>query len=111
LSQEDIRAALAFAEAVKTERQPWDPVYQEIADYMLPVRAAFTSEGVISGENRHDFLHDDTGPWALDQFANGVHSDCPSFIQYPEEPTELYAAPYADEVHEALSDVVEGHAG
>lgn len=57
----------------KAERKPWDTQYQEVADYMLPRRAAFTHE-ITKGENRHDYLYDSTAVWALEQFANGLHS-------------------------------------
>lgn len=73
MATQDVTAALEFAGALKGDRQPWNPLYQETADYLLPVRAAFTQE-LVKGDNRFDFLHDDTGPWALDQFANGLHS-------------------------------------
>lgn len=68
-----VQVALKFFEAQKLERDPWDVLYQEVADYMLPRRAAFTTK-LVKGSNKFDYLHDDTGPWALEQFANGLHS-------------------------------------
>ena len=70
---DDVKAVLAFFESQKAERDPWDPLFQEAADFLLPHKAAFTSK-VVKGENRFDELYDDTGTWALEQFANGIHS-------------------------------------
>ena len=63
-----------FFDALKAERQSWDSLYQEVADYLLPKRARFTSENAGPPTGEYDRLYDDTGPWALDQFANGLHS-------------------------------------
>jgi hypothetical protein len=70
---DSVKALLKFFEAQKTERVPWDPLFQEAADFLLPRRAAFTTP-IQKGHNRDDYLFDDTGPWALEQFANGLHS-------------------------------------
>ncbi|GAA1101970.1 hypothetical protein [Nocardiopsis composta] len=42
---------------------------------------------------------------------SGLNSECPTWVQSEETPTELYASPSADELHELLADVVEGAAG
>lgn len=68
-----VEALLKFYDAQKAERVPWDPLFQEAADFLLPRRAAFTTP-IVKGHNRDDYLYDDTGPWALEQFANGLHS-------------------------------------
>lgn len=70
---EIVRLVQSFCESARGERQPWDNLFQEVADYLRPKRAAFTT-GVVSGANDFDYLFDDTGPWALEQFANGLHS-------------------------------------
>lgn len=70
---EPVKALLKFYEAQKADRQPWDSLFQEAADFLLPRRAAFTTN-ISKGERREDYLYDDTGPWALEQFANGLHS-------------------------------------
>jgi hypothetical protein len=68
-----VQTVVKFYESQKADRDPWDPLFQEVADYMLPRRAAFTTP-VVKGHNRDDYLYDDMGPWALEQFANGLHS-------------------------------------
>jgi hypothetical protein len=65
---------LAFTESLKSERMPWDTLFQEVADFILPKRASFTTTPA-AGDNPHEYLHDDTAPWSLDQFANGLHSE------------------------------------
>lgn len=65
---------IKYAESLKSERLPWDTLYQEVADFTLPKRAAFTTD-LTPGDNGFDYLHDDTAPWALDQFANGLHAE------------------------------------
>ena len=64
---------LAYKEALASERKPWEPLFQEITDYMQPKRASWTTN-LVPGDNKYDYLHDYTAPWALDQFANGLHS-------------------------------------
>ncbi|WP_017592917.1 hypothetical protein [Nocardiopsis potens] len=42
---------------------------------------------------------------------SGLDSECPTWVQAEQTPTELYAAPSAAELHELLSGVVEAPAG
>ncbi|MEY9211240.1 hypothetical protein NI17_011335 [Thermobifida halotolerans] len=41
---------------------------------------------------------------------SGLTTDCPSFLQYDPQPTELYAQPNADDIHALLAETVEGKA-
>lgn len=68
-----VSSLVAFKDSLKSERQPWEPLYQEVTDFMQPKRASWTTE-LVPGDNKFDYLHDYTAPWALDQFANGLHS-------------------------------------
>lgn len=70
---EAVNAVLGFHASLEADRKPWLSLWQEVADYLLPKRSAFTSP-MTPADNRYDRLFDDTGPWALDQFANGLHS-------------------------------------
>lgn len=87
---EPVANLLSFADSLKSERLPWDNLYQEVADFVLPKRAAFTTP-LTPGENRFDYLHDDTAPWSLDQFANGVHSELTSSL------TKWFAAQFRNQ--------------
>lgn len=61
--------------SLKTERQPWEPVYQDVCDYMSPVRAVWTlEEGSGAGVTGFDNLYEDMPMWCLGQFASGVHT-------------------------------------
>ncbi|TDQ55449.1 hypothetical protein [Actinorugispora endophytica] len=41
---------------------------------------------------------------------SGLTTDCPSWLQYEEVPSELYAQPSAEEIHAEIGHVVEGDA-
>lgn len=68
-----VEALLKFAEDQKANRQPWDSLYQDVSDLILPRKANFTAM-YQKGNRREDHIWDDMGPWALEQFANGMHA-------------------------------------
>lgn len=57
---------------MKTIRQPWDEVGEEIAQYMLPRHSLFTWDRGQRGERRRKTVYDATGIRTLDTVADGV---------------------------------------
>lgn len=59
-------------EALKTTRNNWESLWQECADYVHPNRGDFTTQQ-WQGSKRTQKIFDSTAPWALGQFAAGLH--------------------------------------
>jgi hypothetical protein len=51
----------------------WNASWQNVVDYVLPKRQAFTGPR-SDGQTVTDKIFDSTAPWALDQLAAGLHS-------------------------------------
>jgi hypothetical protein len=56
---------------LKSGRANFENHWQEIADYIIPFRSGFTRT-ISAGQKNHQFILEGTGPWALEQLANGV---------------------------------------
>lgn len=59
-------------ESAKAERASWDSNWQDIADYMLPTRATFTTNS-SKGANRRANIFDTTPELAIETLAAGLH--------------------------------------
>ena len=57
---------------LKTFRGPWENLWQEVAKYVNPKRGDFSTI-VARGTKRTQLIYDGTAPWALNQFAAGLH--------------------------------------
>lgn len=68
-----VAALEKFVQNTKSDREPWDPLYQEVADFLIPRKSSFTTPHV-KGNRKENQIYDDTGPWALEQFGNGIHA-------------------------------------
>ncbi|QBI55503.1 hypothetical protein [Streptomonospora litoralis] len=67
-------------------------------------RFTFTVYELATGEKIHETDFTATnGHFA----GSGLTTDCPSVLQYEESPSELYAAPSAEDLHEQLAPIVE----
>ncbi len=67
-------------EHLKTVRGNWESLWQECADYVHPNRGDFTSIQ-SQGSKRTQKIFDSTAPWALSQFAGGLHGFLTSPMQ------------------------------
>ena len=61
-------------------RSPWEGLWQEITDYVNPKRGDFVT-GTGRGVKRTTKIYDSTAPWALGQFASGLHGFLTSATQ------------------------------
>ena len=57
---------------LKEQKNNWQNVWQECADYVHPNRGDFTTRR-WQGDKRTQLIFDATAPWALGQFAAGLH--------------------------------------
>lgn len=81
-------------------KDTWNSQWQDVVDYVLPKRQAFTGDR-SNGQPVTDKIFDSTAPWALDQLAAGLHS-------YLTSPTQrwfrLRLTDYAEEEMEEDED-------
>lgn len=59
-------------EQLKSSRQTWESVWQEVADYVLPKRGTFNSYQPSPGARRDRKLYDSTGQDANEMLADGL---------------------------------------
>lgn len=60
-------------ESMKGQRDLWNQDLQDIVRLIRPGTDDFLRE-LVRGESRHSEIYDDTAPWALEQFAAGLHA-------------------------------------
>lgn len=60
-------------EALAADRQNFDNLWQEAAEYVLPRQAVFTRQR-SPGEEQGEQVFDDTAPFALERFAGAIQS-------------------------------------
>lgn len=60
-------------EALKGIRMNWDSLWQDVTDYVHPARGDFSKITSQGENNRVMKIFDGTAPWALSQFAAGLH--------------------------------------
>ena len=58
---------------IESERHNWENYWQEIAEYMIPRRADFTTQ-YSPGEKRRSKIYEGTAVRALTRFASGLHN-------------------------------------
>ncbi|MBB6173400.1 hypothetical protein HNR23_003460 [Nocardiopsis mwathae] len=75
------------------------PFYSQ--DYSLTVYELPTGNTVYEGE-----FTSVNGSFT----GSGMNLDCPDWVQYESEPSELYAQPSAKEIHQQIGHIVEGEA-
>lgn len=73
LTEDQIKILLADYAREKDQRAAlWAPVWQDVADFMLPARATFTHRQV-EGANRRHRIFDTTAEHAIETLAGGLH--------------------------------------
>lgn len=71
--RQEAQEAYKRLEALKTKRQTFDSLWQELTDYFLPNKNVITRE-MTPGENKYLRLYDSTGAQANELFAGAMHS-------------------------------------
>ena len=72
MMQPAVDRAIARHEQMKAARGTWESHWSEIAELMIPRKGSFNTTWVPGTERRWN-IYDSTGPWALEQFAAGLH--------------------------------------
>jgi hypothetical protein len=61
-------------EKLESDRNVWNRLWQDIADFVLPRRGKMYYESKTAGSDLSLKIYDSTAPWALEQLASGLHS-------------------------------------
>lgn len=81
--REHAELLLARHSAMEAERANWEPIWERIAELLLPRGQSFTSKRTQEGELRGERVFDNTPSLALDRYAAAVGSMlCPETSQW-----------------------------
>ena len=73
MSDQDVKVMVKRFESMKTIRNQWDALWQDLKDYVRPSTVDFTAT-TERGESQVDKIYDGTALWALEQLAAGLNS-------------------------------------
>lgn len=65
---------VARAEKLESLKMPWNQLFQDCADFVLPRRSTRFTSQTSTGQRLSDKIFDGTAPWANEQLAAGLHS-------------------------------------
>ena len=113
-SRQKINSLLDRFSDLKTRRNAWEPHWQQIR-HLVRVNTSDFSFNSTRGQSRHENIYDGTAPWALEQFAAGLHSHLtnPSlrWFNLEVEGFESTSSPEVLAWVEEVSDVIYGSYG